>query len=114
LFDPAQPVVHEYTVGPGVRGLLVDLDRYPKDYAGVVAAACRITNQKTTDQSITFDAIGQADTNAVVSVLLPRAPKTVSIDGAILPIDTLDYSEGVLRIRFPNRAETVHIAIARR
>src|SRR5205823_13053859 len=78
LFDPAQPVVHEYPVAPGVRGLLVDLDRYPMDYAGVVAAACRVTDEKVADEAGTFDATGQADTRAVVSVILPRAPRGVT------------------------------------
>src|SRR2546430_9502114 len=84
LFDPTQSVVHQFTVGAGVRGLLVDLDRYPKDHVGVVAAACRVTNEKVTSESVTFDTIGQADTNAVVSLLLPRPPKGVTIDGDAL------------------------------
>src|SRR5439155_12368618 len=56
LFDPTQSVVHSYTLGAGVRGLLVDLDRYLKDYVGVVAAACRVTDEKVTNTSVTFDA----------------------------------------------------------
>ncbi len=31
-----------------------------------VAAACRVTNQKVAGESITFDTVGQAQTNAVV------------------------------------------------
>src|SRR5205823_3410868 len=113
LFDAAQPVVHEFNVGAGVRALLVDLDRYPKEYLGVVAAACRVTNQKVTNDSITFDAIGQADTNAVVSLLLPQPPKAVTINGAPLKADAFDHHDGVLRLRFPNRAETIHLAVTR-
>jgi hypothetical protein len=113
LFDASQPVVRTYSVGPGVRGLLVDLDRYPKDHAGVVAAACRVNREKVTEESITFDTNGQAGTNAVVSLLLPRAPKGVSIDGEAMRGDAWDYSEGVLRLRFANRAETIRIEIKR-
>jgi hypothetical protein len=113
LFDAAQPFVHEYTVGPGTRGVLVDLDRYPKDHVGVVAAASRVTNQKVTDESVSFDAIGQADTNAVVTLLLPRAPKGVTMNGQPLEASATDYQDGVLRLRFPNRAETLRIAVAR-
>ena len=87
LFDAAQPVVTEYTVGAGVRGLLVDLDRYPKDHVGVVAAACRVTNEKVTQDAVTFDTIGQDHTNAVVSLLLPEPPKGVSINGEALPAE---------------------------
>jgi hypothetical protein len=113
LFDAAQPIVHDYRVGPGARGLLVDLDRYPKDHVGVVAAACRVTNEKVTEESVTFDTIGQAETNAVVSILLPRTPKAVTINGEPLPAEAFDHSDGVLRLRFPNRAEAIRVAISR-
>jgi hypothetical protein len=113
LFDPAHPVVNEFSVGANVRGLLVDLDRYPKDHVGVVAAACRVTNEKVTDESITFDAIGQADTNAVVSLLLPQSPRGVTIDGQALPPEGFDHQNGVLRVRFPNRAETIRVSVSR-
>jgi hypothetical protein len=113
LFDAAQPLVHEYTVGAGSRGLLVDLDRYPKDHVGVVAAACQVTSQKVTSESVTFDAIGQADTSAVVSLLLPHIPNAVNINGKPLPANAFDYEDGVLRIRFANRAETVRVNVVR-
>ena len=110
LVDARSTVDSPIPVGPGVRGLLVDLDRYPKDYVGVVAAACRVTNDKVTDQSITFDTIGQADTKAVVSLLMAQVPRNVSIDGE--PAE-MDYQDGVLRLRFANRARNVRISISR-
>jgi hypothetical protein len=113
LFDPAQPVVTAYTIGAGVRGLLVDLDRYPSDHVGVVAAACRVTNEEVTNESLRFDTIGQADTNAVVSLLLPHPPKSVTVDGKALDADAFDHKDGVLRVRFPNRAETTRVSVAR-
>jgi hypothetical protein len=113
LFDAAQSVVNNYTVAPGSRGLLVDLDRYPKDFTGVIAAACHVSNEAVTDESIALDTIGQDGTNAVVSVLMPRAPKRVLNDGEALAPAAFDYSNGVLRMRFPNRARTLHITIAR-
>ncbi|MGB7158660.1 MAG: hypothetical protein WBD40_11375 [Tepidisphaeraceae bacterium] len=113
LFDAAQPVVHEYAVGPGARGLLVDLDRYPKDHVGVIAAACRVSNETVTDESVTFDTIGQAQTNAVVSILLARPPKRVTVNGEPLNADAFDHADGVLRVRFPNLAEAVRVSVAR-
>jgi len=113
LFDASQPLVHEYTISAGSRSLLVDLDRYPKSHIGVIAAACRVTNEAVTDESISFDAIGQADTNAVVSLLLPSPPKRVTINGTALKPQALDHADGVLRIRFPNRAETIRVAVWR-
>ena len=113
LFDPTQPVVDEYAVGTGVRGLLIDLDRFPRGHVGVVAAACRVTNQTVTSESITFDTIGQAETNAVVSVLLPKGPRSVTINGNTLDAGAMDYESGVLRIRFPNSAETINVNVSR-
>jgi hypothetical protein len=113
LFDPAQPVISEFLVGAGTRGLLVDLDRFPKDFVGVVAAACEVKNQKVDAESISFDAIGQADTRAVVSLLIPQVPQAVTVDGKALASDALDFASGVLRLRFANHATTVHVQIAR-
>ena len=112
LFDAAQPLVKEYRVTPGVRGLLVDLDRYPKDFIGVIAAACRVSNEEVTSASVSFDAIGQAETNAVVSMLVPRSPTQVTMGGNPATPDAFDYADGVLRLRFTNRAETIRISIA--
>jgi hypothetical protein len=113
LFDAAQTVVNEYTIGAGARGLLVDLDRYPKDHVGVVAAACRVTNEVVSDETVTFDAVGQADTNAVVSLLLPRPPRAVTINAQALAAHAFDFREDILRLRFANHAEPVKIAISR-
>ncbi|HPU28282.1 MAG TPA: hypothetical protein PK458_19045 [Phycisphaerae bacterium] len=113
LFDPDQPVIREYHVGPGTRGLLVDLDRYPKDYVGVVAAACRVTNQVVTDETVTFDTIGQAETAAVISVLMPQPPRHSTINGAPLVPGSSDYADGVFRMRFPNLAQTIRVVITR-
>ena len=113
LFDASQTVVHEYAVAPGARALLVDLDRYPAGHVGVIAAACRVTGEKVTNDSITFGSTGQADTNAVVSVLLPRAPKQVTVDGKPLPPESCDFSDGVVRLRFPNRTEAAVVHITR-
>jgi hypothetical protein len=37
----------------------------------------------------------------------------VSINGQPLPAGAFDHQDGVLRLRFANTAETLHIAIAR-
>jgi len=66
-----------------------------------------------TEQSLTFDTIGQAETRAVVSLLLPRPPGSVTIEGRALPADAFDYKNGVLRVRFGNRAETTRVAVSR-
>jgi hypothetical protein len=113
LFDAAQTVVNEFPVAAGARDLLVDLDRYPKDHVGVVAAACQVTHETVTDQSVSFDTIGQAQTNAVVSLLLPGRVKAITVNGKPLGAQAYDHKDGVLRLRFANRAETIHVVVTR-
>ena len=50
---------------------------------------------------------------AVVSVVLPQPPKAVTMNGAPLKADSFDHHDGVLRLRFPNRAEPIHVAVTR-
>jgi hypothetical protein len=113
LFDPAQPVIDSYTVRAGSRVLLVDIERYPKDYVGVIAAACRVTNEKVANEAITFDTIGQGGTNAVISLMVPTPPKSITIDGHAMDAAATDYQNGILRIRFANRAEVIAVHILR-
>ena len=72
-----------------------------------------MTNETVTDESVIFDTIGQAETNSVVSLLLSRPPKGATVNGAALPADAFDHKDGVLRVRFPNRAETIRVTVTR-
>lgn len=110
LFDAAMPVVTKYDVTPGARALLVDLDRMPS--VGVVAAACRVRDQKIEANALTFAADGQAESNGIVCAKLPSAPKTVTVDGEALKADAYEFADGVLRVRFANKAEARRVAIS--
>jgi hypothetical protein len=102
LFDPGVPTVIDYTLNSSSRALLIDLDASPSGV--VISAACRITDEQSDSQSITFKADGHEPSNAIVCIRLPKAPKGVTLNGQ--PITTFDYdAQGVLRIRFPNKAD---------
>jgi hypothetical protein len=47
-----------------------------------------------------------------VSLLLRQPPRSVAVDGAKQDASAFDFADGVLRVRFPNRAATVKIAIS--
>jgi hypothetical protein len=115
LFDAAMPVVREFRVPPGSRALLVDLDtaaaRAP---VGVVAAACRVSEERVTADAVTFRADGIDGSHAVVCVALPSAPKGVTVgDQPLAEGDGYDYVDGVARIRFVNRADPVPVVVRR-
>ena len=109
LFDAKLPTVSEYEVTPGARAVLVDVDAMPN---GVVAAACRVGQTKQTDTTLDFAVDGLAESNGIVCVKLPTAPKTVTFDGQLVAADKQDYTDGILRLRFDNSADAKKVSIA--
>jgi hypothetical protein len=111
LFDGELPVVREYQLSPGSRALLIDLDAASN--VCVVAAACRITNEQTTDKTVTFDADGVQNSLGVVCIRLPRAPQRITVSDAPLDASSFEYEDGILRVRFTNHADPVHVVVER-
>lgn len=110
LFDAALPTVTEYKVTPGVRGVLVDVDAMPK--TGVIAAACRIGQTKLTDNTLEFATDGIAETNGMVVIKMPSAPKTATIDGQPVPADQMSYADGLLRLKLANSENVKQVSLA--
>jgi hypothetical protein len=112
LFEPGLPVVKELALSPGTRALLVDLERLPKA-EGVIAAACRVTGERIGAERVTFHADGIEGSEAVVCIAMAGRPREVRIAGEVLDAPRWEFEEGVLRIRFENRAEGVAVEIGR-
>ncbi|MGC4031798.1 MAG: hypothetical protein QM754_08715 [Tepidisphaeraceae bacterium] len=110
LFDANLPVISEYSVTPGARAVLVDVDAMPA--VSVVAAACRNSTPKITTGSIAFSVDGIDNTPGVVCVKIPANPKSVTIDGKDVADDARSFADGVLKIKFTNRVEPKQIAVA--
>jgi hypothetical protein len=111
LFSGDLPLVRNIALTPGLRGLYVDLDRFPRDRPRIVAAACRVRDEKVSGRSLRFRADGIADTPGVVRMILPRAPKEVLADGKPLPSTAYDWEDGTLRLRFDNTPDGVTIEV---
>ncbi|MGN6626493.1 MAG: hypothetical protein ACTHLN_07720 [Tepidisphaeraceae bacterium] len=109
LFDSQLPLISEYRVEPGSRAVLVDLDAMPS--VGIVAAACRVQQWKLSDRQATFAADGLEGSHGIVCLKLPSAPKSVTVDEQALAKDAFDYADGLVRVRFTNKATPQHIAI---
>lgn len=111
LFDADLAVQKSVSLSPGRRVLLVDLDTFPGNRPRVVAAACRVRDEKAGADRLRFRADGISETQAVVRAILPRPPKSVQVNGVVRPADTFDYGDGTLRLRFPNAPEGVAVTI---
>jgi hypothetical protein len=113
LFDPKLPVLDSYPIKAGTRQLLLDLSALPADKIGVVAAACRVRDETVAPTSISFRADGLENSQAVVLLMVPEAPKSVTVDGKALSADAFEFSNGILRIRFTNTARGLDVAVNR-
>ena len=111
LFDPELSVVSDVTVAPGVRMLLLDANSIQAAVPKVVAAACRVGDEKADSSSLQFQADGIGDTNAVVRIAAPVAPVEVQVGGKPLDASQYDYQAGLLRLRFPNAVEPVQVKV---
>jgi len=114
LFDSRLKVVDSVTLDPDRRSLLIDLDRVQTDKPRVIAAACKITGEATTDDGgLSFVARGPKDTTAAVRVFSPRRPGRVVIDGQPLndATQTWDEASRTLLLRFDNSADGRLIAV---
>ena len=113
LFDPKLPVLDSYPIKAGTRQMLLDLSALPADKIGVVAAACRVRDETVAPTSISFRADGLENSQAVVLLMVPEAPKSVTVDGKALSADAFEFSNGILRIRFTNTARGLDVAVNR-
>lgn len=111
LFDPELAVLNTVTIAPRTRMLLLDLNRVKSSDLKVVAAACRVRDEKTDGKTLQFRADGIGETNAIVQIAAHSAPVAVLVGGKPLDPSKYDYSGGMLRVRFPNSVEPVTVDV---
>ncbi len=107
MFDPSLPVMNEVTVNPGSQVLLLDLGnvREPKT-PQVLAASFRESDEERGKKEYTFVAKSPIDTDGIARVLLPSAPKSVTIDGVESnSLSAWDPSTRTYLIKFDNRPD---------
>jgi hypothetical protein len=111
LFDPELTVLNTVTVRPGSRMLLFDLDTARPSTQRVVAAAARVRDEKTAGNVLSFRVDGIGGTNGVLRVTAKQAPREVTMDGRTIEASRYDFSQGTVRLRFPNSPDPVAVEI---
>jgi hypothetical protein len=91
----------------------LDLTALPKEKVGVVAAACRVSSEVVTANAIKIHADRLQNTQGVLLLALPTAPKQVNLNGTALAADGFEFDNGSLRIRFANSAAGIDLAVTR-
>jgi len=80
LYDPQLPVLSEKVVLPGEQSFLYNVGRVPDPKKPqVLASAARVYNEKINKTGYSFTAKSPLNTTNAMRVLLPYAPKTMTI-----------------------------------
>ena len=81
LFDPELRVRSTVTLTPGSRFFLVDLDAMRSRRPQVIASACKALPTKHGAHVLSFAVEGVVNTPAVLLLRVPKAPRSVTLDG---------------------------------
>lgn len=117
LFDPQLPVVKDFTIRPGERALLLDLDRTPQSKPAVLASASRIYNAHSSKGIFRFQSVGPKGVRCVTAVRMPNKPacvKATSENGAQSTAfeQQWDSENRVLWLKYDNSPEGVSFTIS--
>lgn len=112
LFDAGVPVRTGVTLTPGTRDVLYDLSAGRQGAPRIVAAACRVSDERSTPHGLSFQADGIADTNAAVRIQTLRKPLSVSIGGKQLQAGAYEVDGDTVLLRFANSVEPVKVEMA--
>lgn len=113
LFDPKLPVYQSKTVNPGEQAFLLNIDRVTnKQRPQVLAAACRVYEEKVGKGSYSFVAKSPINTTNASRVLLPQKPVSVSVNGKEeFLANAWDQQTKTYLLEFENNPEGVSVNI---
>jgi hypothetical protein len=111
LFDPDLRESDRMAITPGTRALLLDVNYFKGSVPRILAASAKITKEHASPDSLTFQAEGIDQTQAVIGILSPKPPREVTLDGRRL--DSRQYRHGrrALILHFENTAAPQQIKI---
>jgi hypothetical protein len=99
LFDPTLAVQKSFTIAPGSRYFLLDLDAVKKsDTPQVLASACKALPLKSGSWTVE----GIENTPAVLLIATDKAPKSITLDDQ--EITDFTHTGDLLQVRFPNES----------
>lgn len=116
LFDPRLPVLQEKIVEPGHQAYLYRLAGISTKMPKVLAAACRIYDEKTNDKKYSFIAKSPSGTRNIMRILLPSVPSHVIVknSGGETMVNTQhswDAASHTLLLEFDNSSDGVNVEI---
>jgi hypothetical protein len=111
LFDPDLAESDHVIIKPGTRALLLDVNSLNSSTPRLVAASAKISHEQVSADSLTFQAEGIDQTQAVARILLKKAVRQVTLNGK--PLDSSQYQRNgrTLLLHFQNTAAPQQIKV---
>lgn len=112
LFDPKLPVYSTRSISPGQQAYFFNIDLVKdKQKPQVLAAASRVYNEKIAKASYSYIAKSPIETTNISRILLPRLPKSVTIDGnEVFDQRNWDEASKTYLLGFENNPDGVEVA----
>lgn len=111
LFDPQLRVQTNFTVTPGSRHFLIDLDLARTGQTHLLAAACGASLKKQTPDELDFTVEGVGKTPAIVLMEASRKPAAITLAGEDLADFKYAPEEHLLWIHFENRSSPRELSV---
>lgn len=113
LFDAHLRIVEDPRVGEGERRLLLDPTFFPASKARVLAASAKVIDEQATSNTLHFavtniESRDEHDRTAI-RLLLPRAPRNITVEGK--PLAPAKVDAGTVLLEFPARATPQHVDV---
>jgi hypothetical protein len=102
LFDPELVESGEIAIQPGTRKLLLDVNYFKSSSPRILAASAKISGEQASARSLTFEAEGIDQTQAVIRILSTMTPREVRIGGERLDPSQYQHRGRTLLLRFSN------------
>ncbi|GHE39207.1 hypothetical protein [Sphingobacterium griseoflavum] len=111
LFDPELPVYRAQAIAPGKQAYFFNVDLVKdKKKPQVLAAASRVYQEQTTASGYAYVAKSPIETTNISRVLLPKRPKSVTVDGReVFDAQQWDKASSTYRLGFENNPDGVAV-----
>jgi hypothetical protein len=113
LFDAHLGIVEDPRVGEGERRLLLDPTFFPAGKARVLAASAKVIDEQATSNTLHFAVTNiesrEEHDRTAIRLLLPRAPRKITVEGK--PLAPAKADAGTVLLEFPARATPQHVEV---
>jgi hypothetical protein len=109
LFDPNLEIRTRVVLSPGVRILLLDLEKISHEKPKILASASKVTKIENDKGSLKFHSEGPSNTMCVTRIFIPNYSKKIKIETEVE--SEIENMNSTILLRYPNNPKGEWISI---